>query len=34
VGTAEKSIRKAIEQKDQERLVNEYLQNLKQMTTS
>lgn len=34
VGTAEKSIRKAIEQKDQERLVNEYLQNLEQMTTS
>jgi len=33
VGIAEESIRKAIEQKDQERLVDEYLHNLKQMVT-
>ena len=33
VGIAEESIKKAIEQKDQERLVNEYLHNLKQVVT-
>jgi len=33
VGIAEENIKKAIEQKDQERLVNEYLHNLKQVVT-
>lgn len=34
VGIAEESLRKAIEQEDQERLVNEYLHNLSQRVTS
>lgn len=33
VGIAEENIKKAIEQEDQERLVNEYLQNLRQAAT-
>jgi F0F1-type ATP synthase membrane subunit b/b' len=34
VRTAAESIRKVIESRDQERLVNEYLQDLKQMPSS